>query len=97
MPWQLQLVLFGLLSIGALAAWRFYKRTHPETSELPQLNQRATQYIGRVCVLSDDIVHGYGKVRLGDGYWKVRGPELLAGREVRIIAAEGALLVVEPA
>jgi membrane protein implicated in regulation of membrane protease activity len=97
MPWQLQLVLFGALSIGALAAWRVYKRSHPETSDLPQLNQRASQYVGRVCVLSDAIVQGYGKARVGDGYWKVRGPELPAGTEVRVTAAEGALLVVERA
>jgi membrane protein implicated in regulation of membrane protease activity len=97
MPWQLQLVLFGALSIGALAAWRAYKRSHPETSDLPQLNQRASQYVGRVCVLSDAIVQGYGKARIGDGYWKVRGPELPVGTEVRITAADGALLVVERA
>jgi hypothetical protein len=96
-PWQLQLVLFGALSVGALAAWRYYKRSHPETSDLPQLNQRAAQYVGRVCVLSDAIVQGFGKARLGDGYWKVRGPDLPAGTEVRITAADGALLVVERA
>jgi membrane protein implicated in regulation of membrane protease activity len=95
--WQWQLMLFALLSVAALAAWRVFKRTHPETSDLPQLNQRAAQYVGRVCVLSDSIVQGYGKARVGDGYWKVRGPDLPAGTEVRVTAADGALLVVERA
>jgi len=95
--WQLQLVLFGALSIGALAAWRAWKHTHPESSELPRLNQRAAQYIGEVCVLSEPIVQGNGKARVGDGYWKVRGPDLPAGTAVRVRAVEGVVLIVEAA
>ena len=95
--WQLQLVLFGVLSIGALGVWRYWKRSHPETSELPRLNQRAAQYIGEVCVLSEAIVQGYGKARVGDGFWKVRGPDLPAGVPVRVTSVEGVLLIVEAA
>jgi membrane protein implicated in regulation of membrane protease activity len=95
--WQLQLVLFGVLSVGALAAWRYWKRDHPETSALPRLNQRAAQYIGEVCVLSEAIVQGYGKARVGDGFWKVRGPDLPAGTPVRVKAVEGTVLIVEGA
>jgi hypothetical protein len=95
MPWQLQFVLFAALSCGALVAWRRWKREHPETSALPRLNQRAAQYIGETCELAEPINDGYGKIRLGDGYWKVRGPTLPAGARVRVVAAEGALLVVE--
>ena len=97
MAWQLQLVLFGTLSIGALAFWRYWKRGHPETSEQPRLNQRAAQYIGEVCVLAEPIVQGYGKARVGDGFWKVRGPDLPAGTPVRVKAVEGTLLIVEGA
>ena len=96
LPWWLQLVLFGGLSIAALATWRRYKMQHPEGSEQPQLNLRSSQYVGQVVVLSEPIVQGYGRARVGDGYWKVRGPELPAGTEVRVTSAEGTLLVVEP-
>lgn len=92
--WWLQLLLFGGLSIAALYLWRRYKQQHPEASEQPQLNLRSAQYVGQVIVLSEPIVQGYGKARVGDGYWKVRGPELPKGTEVRVTAAEGALLVV---
>ena len=94
-PWQLQLVLFGALSIGALAFWRYWKREHPETSEQPRLNQRAAQYIGEVCVLSQPIVQGAGKARVGDGFWIVHGPDLPAGTPVRVKAVEGVVLIVE--
>ena len=97
LPWQLQLVLFGALSVGALAFWRYWKREHPETSELPRLNQRAAQYIGEVCVLSEAIVQGSGKARVGDGFWKVRGPDLPGGTPVRVTGVEGVVLIVEAA
>ena len=97
LPWQLQLVLFGALSVGALAFWRYWKREHPETSELPHLNQRAAQYIGEVCVLSEAIAQGSGKARVGDGFWKVRGPDLPAGTPVRVTGVEGVVLIVEAA
>ena len=95
--WQLQLILFGVLSIGALAMWRYWKRAHPETSDLPWLNQRAAQYIGQVCVLSEAIIQGNGRARVGDGYWKVRGPDLPIGTPVRVTAVEGTVLIVEAA
>ena len=94
--WQLQLVLFGALSLSALAAWRYWKREHPETSTLPRLNQRSAQYIGEVCVLSEPIVQGSGKARVGECFWKVRGPDLPAGTPVRVKSVEGVVLIVEP-
>jgi membrane protein implicated in regulation of membrane protease activity len=97
LAWQLQLVLFGVLSLGALGTWRYWKREHPETSDLPRLNQRAAQYIGQVCVLSEGIVQGNGRARVGDGFWKVRGPDLPAGSAVRVTAVEGTVLIVEAA
>ena len=97
LAWQLQLILFGVLSIGALAMWRYWKRAHPETSDLPWLNQRAAQYIGQVCVLSEAIMQGNGRARVGDGYWKVRGPDLPIGTPVRVTAVEGTVLIVEAA
>ncbi len=97
MPWQLQLVMFAALSFGALALWRRYHRRNPlaEASEQPMLNQRGAQYVGRVVDVSEAIHNGSGKVRLGDGYWKVRGPDVPLGTRVRIVSAEGAMLIVE--
>ena len=96
-PWQLQLVLFGVLGFAALYVWRRFKGAHPETSDQPHLNQRSAQYVGQICELVEPITRGYGKARVGDGVWKVRGPDLPAGARVRVTAAEGALLVVEAA
>jgi membrane protein implicated in regulation of membrane protease activity len=42
-------------------------------------------------------VRGNGKARVGDGYWKVRGPDLPAGSAVRVTGVEGTVLIVEAA
>lgn len=97
LPWQLQLVLFGALSIAALYLWRRYKVGGPESPGLPRLNRRGEQYIGQECTLLDPISGGYGRARIGDSVWKVRGPDLPAGASVRITGADGAVLVVEAA
>jgi inner membrane protein len=96
-PWQLQLVLFGVLSFAALYIWRRYKGAHPETSDLPKLNRRSDQYIGQLCTLLEPISDGYGRARVGDSVWKVRGPNLPAGASVRVTGTDGALLIVEAA
>jgi membrane protein implicated in regulation of membrane protease activity len=96
-PWPFQLLLFGVLGVVALLLWRRYDRGQPDSSDQPLLNQRAAQYTGREAVLSDAIVNGRGKIRLGDGAWTVRGPDLPAGSRVRIVAADGTILVVEAA
>jgi membrane protein implicated in regulation of membrane protease activity len=95
LPWQVQLILFGLLSFGAIAAWRRYRRDHPETSDQPTLNRRGHQYEGKVLEIVDSIENGYGKARLGDGIWTVRGPDAPVGARVRVVGVDNTVLIVE--
>ena len=95
-PWQYQLIGFGLLGMAALLAYRAYRKKNPGTFEQPNLNQRGLQYVGSELVLSEPIEQGSGKARLGDGYWKVSGPELPAGARVRVTGVNGTILTVIP-
>ena len=96
-PWQYQLIGFGLLGLAALLAYRAYRKKNPGTFEQPNLNQRGLQYVGSELVLSEPIEQGSGKAKLGDGYWKVSGPELPAGARVRVTGVNGTILTVIPA
>ena len=97
MPWQWQWVLWAVLGLVAMIAYRRYKDTRPDYTEQPVLNQRGLQYVGQVFQLVEPIENGSGKVRIGDGVWKVSGPALAAGTTVRITGADGAVLTVQAA
>ena len=95
-PWQWQLIGFALLGMAALLLYRSYARKHPEKVEQPNLNQRGQQYVGSELVLIEAIEQGSGKAKIGDGVWKVSGPELPAGARVRVTGANGTILTVIP-
>ena len=93
-PWQWQLIGFGVLDMVALLLFRSYRKKHPQAIEQPNLNQRGQQYVGSELVLVEAIEQGSGKARLGDGVWKVSGPELPMGARVRVVGVDGTILKV---
>ena len=93
-PWQAQFLVFSVLSVVSIIISRKYL-VNETPSDQPNLNRRAQQYVGRVFTLSEAIEQGVGKVRVDDTYWKVTGPPLSRGTEVRVSGAEGSVLVVE--
>ena len=96
MAWQVQLVLFSVLSVGSLLAWRSYAKKHPPAdNNYPTLNKRGDDLIGRVFTLDEGIVNNYGKLRVDDTMWKIRGSDTDAGSRVRVTAVDGTVLVVE--
>jgi membrane protein implicated in regulation of membrane protease activity len=97
MGWEVQLMLFAILSLVSIGAWRGWQRRHPDVSDQPMLNRRGAQYVGRVFVLESPIQNGYGKVRVDDTLWRVRGADAKAGARVRVKAADGVVLEVESA
>jgi membrane protein implicated in regulation of membrane protease activity len=97
MPWQLQVVAFGLLSVAAVFLVRRYLGSNVAKTDLPDLNERGRQYIGRSLVVEDAILNGRGKVRVGDTVWQAKGPDTPAGVRVTVTGADGTVLVVERA
>ena len=97
MGWEIQMMLFAVLSLVSIVGWRMWQRKHPDETDQPSLNRRGEQYIDRVFTLETAIENGFGKVRVGDTLWRVKGGDLAAGTKVRVTAADGIVLVVEPA
>lgn len=95
--WETQVLVFlALAVISALVGRQIMARTAGE-SDQPLLNRRREQLIGQTAVLAEPIAEGRGRIRLGDTFWRVSGPDLPAGSRVRIKAVENAELVVEAA
>lgn len=94
-PMEVQLVLFSVLSVVAVVAWRRFRESKPHPSDQPNLNRRGQQYIGRVFTLRHPIQNGVGKVVVDDSTWRVRGPDLAAGQRVRVVGVDGTWFLVE--
>ena len=97
LPWTLQLLLFGCLSILTAVFWWQRQRVAAKPSDQPGLNQRGNELHGRQFVLHEAIIDGRGKIKAGDSLWLVIGSDLPAGSQVKVIGQDGVLLKVEPA
>jgi len=92
-----QVVLFAVLGgVVITLGHDWYRRLRQATGE-SGLNDRTGKLIGKTVEVCDALVAGQGRVRVGDGAWTARGPDTPAGAQVRIIGAEGNVLLVEPA
>ena len=97
LPWTLQFLLFGLLSVFTAVFWWRRQRSNASPSDAPGLNMRGQELIGRTFVVQEAIVGGRGKIKVGDGVWMVRGPDLPVGTPVQVLSQDGAILQVGPA
>ena len=88
----------GVAVIACVAVGRLLTRRRAEEPDAATgLNDRGRQLIGKVFRLETTMAGGEGRVRVGDSSWRIVGPELLAGTEVKVVRVEGSTLVVEKA
>ena len=96
MAWQVQIIGFAILAVLFALFGRRINARFGLAPEKATLNQRGKQYIGQTYVLADDLKNGQGRVKIGDTFWLVRGPDgLKAGSSVKVLDADGTVLVVE--
>jgi len=92
-----ELAVFGAWSVVTVLVGRRWYADYPVESADPLLNDRGARLIGQEVVVIVAIEHGHGRVRVGDSEWIARGPDLPAGRRVRITGVSGAVVQVAPA
>jgi hypothetical protein len=97
LAWEYQVLIFAVLSVALVIGWRVYHRGHPTETDLPTLNRRGEQYIGRKLTLDVAIVNNVGKVKLDDTNWKIEGDDLPAGARIEVVGVDGVVLKVEAA
>jgi membrane protein implicated in regulation of membrane protease activity len=96
--WQAASVLFAVLAIASVFGGRWvtrHKASEPQPADA--LNALARDLVGKTAKLESDTADGEGRIRLNDTIWRVRGPAMVAGARVRVVALDGTVLVVEPA
>ena len=86
-----QFVVFAVLA--ALAAYEGRRRFAGDEAD-DVLNTGARRLVGSIHTLDQPIANGRGRLRIGDSWWGVDGPDLPAGAPVRIVAVDGTRLRV---
>jgi hypothetical protein len=95
MDWQIQLILFAVLSgVSVLAWYKFGRKLHIATDDAT-LNRRGDSLVGRSGNLVEPIVNGRGKVKIDDSVWRAEGGDAPAGTSVKVTGVQGPVLQVE--
>jgi membrane protein implicated in regulation of membrane protease activity len=92
-----QAIFFVVFSLALIPAYRHFLGKNDHVTDQPLLNKKGAQLIGQVVALESAIEHGRGRVKIGDAFWVVTGPELPVGTQVRITGVDSMNLQVEPA
>lgn len=95
LPWEVQLLLFAVFSILMALYWWWRQRNAVCRSDQPHLNLRGQELVGKVFLVSEAIVDGRGKIKVGDSVWLARGPDAALGSRVRVVGQDGVILLTE--
>ena len=91
-----QAVSFVALSVVSVALyWNLFRKARTP-SDQPLLNRRAQQLVGQVYPLESAIVSGRGRLKIGDAFWTVEGPDAATGTPVKIVSVHGMSFKVHP-
>ena len=88
--WQMEWLLFVSVALLTLGLSRFRRAARPT-----QLNRRASPHVGRLFTLTAPIQNGVGSLSIGDTRWTIRGLDMAAGTQVKVVGFEGTVLSVE--
>lgn len=96
-PLAVQLGSFAAWSAVAVAVGRHFYAEPRDGEADPLLSNRAARLVGEVVTVTEPLADGRGRVRVGDSLWLARGARLDTGERARVVAVDGAVLVVETA
>jgi len=96
--WEMQFVLFFLISAVLLVVGHTHVRPRMKGGEPSDLNDRARSLLGLRVEAVTDFELGQGRVQVGDTQWRARIKEgnPKAGSELQVKSVKGTTLIVEP-
>ncbi|MBG6241064.1 MAG: NfeD family protein [Candidatus Symbiopectobacterium sp. Dall1.0] len=96
LPWAWQGTLFAVLTIIIALLWWYWLRSRSRrVADATLLNQRSRQLIGVRATVTEAVVDGIGRARIGDSTWRIKTDEALpVGTTVEVIAVDGITLHV---
>lgn len=92
-----QVAMFAILSVLTVFAGKRFLQKNPIETQDAMLNDRGARMTGEIVTVVEPITNGHGRVKVGDSVWNARGVDAAIGARVRVIGADGAVLLVEGA
>lgn len=81
-----QLAWFAVMAVVSAFAWWQYLRSRKPDPHSLKLNRRAEQFVGQRGVITEAVVAGRGRARIGDTTWIVEASESLqVGDNVEVV------------
>jgi hypothetical protein len=78
-------------------AGKKFLQSNPIETEDAMLNDRGARLTGEIVTVVEQITNGNGRVKVGDSVWSARGADADVGARVKVMGADGAVLLVEGA
>ncbi len=99
LSWEVQFVLFFILSTGLLILGHMFLRPMMKSGEPSDLNDPSRAMQGRRVVAFSNFENGHGRVTVGDTQWKAstEAADPKVGETLVITSMVGTTLIVEPA
>ncbi len=97
--WEMQFLMFVLVSIALLYVGQVYIRPKFKGGEPSDLNERARSLEGKEVKAVSDFDTGIGRVHVGDTQWRAKtksGEDVKAGTVLKVLSVDGTTLVVRP-
>ena len=88
LAWEIQFLLFAVLSIILLFVGHFYLRPLMKSDEPSDTNNPVRTMVGRRVVAFSDFDNGEGRVTVGDTQWKAANHDLVTYQLKRLARAE---------
>jgi len=92
LPIAAQLGAFGVWSVVSVLIGRRWYADHPVATNDPLLNDRAARMVGEIVVVTEAVVGGRGRVRVGDGEWPASGPDAAVGARMRVVTVKAGIV-----
>lgn len=95
--WEMQFLLFFILSSVLLVLGHKYVRPKMKGGEPSDLNDRARSMVGMRVKAIADFETGIGRVQVGDTQWRasIEDGTVFEGQELRVMSVKGTTLQVE--
>ena len=95
MIWQTQLIIFAVDALVlSVLYWKFFRKFN-ETTDHPDINDRAASMIGRIITLDEDL-EDQGRVQIGDTFWNIKTDTALkSGTKAIVTDTDGMDLIVK--